>query len=135
MPKPAREPVSAVFENLLPDSDALRRRVAEKVGARGTDAYSLLTKIGRDCVGALQFIVGDNEFESEDHISGEPVDAAQIEALLKNLAQAPLGLDRDDNFRISVAGAQEKTALLRHEGPMDQTSRHDPDDAFIQNAD
>lgn len=109
------EPVSAVFENLLPDSDALRRRVAEKVGARGTDAYSLLTKIGRDCVGALQFIVGDNDIASGGNISGEVVDDEQIEALLKNLAQAPLGLNRDDDFRISVAGAQEKTALLWHE--------------------
>ena len=49
-------PVVAVFENLLPDSEALRRRVAEKVGAEGTDAYSLLAAIGHDCVGALQFI-------------------------------------------------------------------------------
>jgi len=49
-------PVVAVFENLLPDSDRLRQRVAEKVGAQGTDAYSLLYRIGRDCVGALQFI-------------------------------------------------------------------------------
>ena len=32
----------AVFENLLPDSDRLRQRVAEQVGASGTDAYSLL---------------------------------------------------------------------------------------------
>ena len=44
--------VSAVFENLLPDSDRLRRLVAEKVGAAGADAYSLLSAIGRDCVGA-----------------------------------------------------------------------------------
>lgn len=42
------EPVAAVFENLLPDSDRLRRLVAEKVGARGTDAYSMLAKIGHD---------------------------------------------------------------------------------------
>jgi serine/threonine-protein kinase HipA len=49
-------PVQAVFENLLPDSESLRRMVAEKVGARGTDAYSLLSVIGRDCVGALQFL-------------------------------------------------------------------------------
>lgn len=28
--------VTAVFDNLLPDSDTLRRRVAEKVGAAGT---------------------------------------------------------------------------------------------------
>ena len=32
-------PVQAVFENLLPDSEHLRRAVAEKVGAQGTDAY------------------------------------------------------------------------------------------------
>src|SRR5690348_13257111 len=38
-------PVQAVFENLLPDSEYLRRAVAEKVGARGTDAYSLLSQI------------------------------------------------------------------------------------------
>src|SRR3546814_96365 len=36
--------------------------------------------------------------------------------MLRNLAQAPLGLNRDEDFRISVAGAQEKTALLRYEG-------------------
>nr|WP_255697596.1 HipA domain-containing protein [Sinirhodobacter sp. WL0062] len=36
--------------------------------------------------------------------------------MLRNLASAPLGLDEDDDFRISIAGAQEKTALLRHDG-------------------
>ena len=40
-----------MFENLLPDAEPIRRRVAERVGAAGTDAYSLLTAIGRDCVG------------------------------------------------------------------------------------
>jgi len=48
--------VSAFFDNLLPDNDQIRRKVAEKVGAEGTDAFSLLNKIGRDCVGALQFV-------------------------------------------------------------------------------
>ncbi|MEI7808002.1 MAG: HipA N-terminal domain-containing protein, partial [Verrucomicrobiota bacterium] len=55
------ERVAAVFENLLPDSEMLRRRIAEKVGARGTDAFSLLSEIGRDCVGALQFIPAGEE--------------------------------------------------------------------------
>lgn len=108
------EPVVAVFENLLPDSEPLRRRVAEKVGADGTDAYSLLAAIGRDCVGALQFVADDIDITESTAIDGEPVDEAAIEKLLRNLSQAPLGLDRDDDFRISIAGAQEKTALLRH---------------------
>jgi len=111
------EPVSAVFENLLPDSDALRRRVAEKVGARGIDAYNLLAAIGRDCVGALQFVVDDEDApDATSTIEGETVDDDAIDALLRNLVQAPLGLNRDDDFRISIAGAQEKTALLWHEG-------------------
>src|SRR5215469_13190471 len=41
------ERVTAVFENLLPDSDLLRRQIAERVGAKGIDAYSLLIQIGR----------------------------------------------------------------------------------------
>ncbi|WP_366657215.1 type II toxin-antitoxin system HipA family toxin [Fodinicurvata sp. EGI_FJ10296] len=108
------EPVAAVFENLLPDSEPLRRRVSERVGADGTDAYSLLAAIGRDCVGALQFIADGIETADSTAIEGEPVDDAALDRLLRNLAQTPLGLNRDDSFRISVAGAQEKTALLRH---------------------
>lgn len=110
------EPVVAVFDNLLPDSDALRRRVAEKVGAAGTDAYSLLAAIGHDCVGALQFAEGDEPADETGAITGEAVDEAAIERLLKGLVQTPLGLDQDDPFRISIAGAQEKTALLWHGG-------------------
>lgn len=110
------EPVAAVFENLLPDSDELRKRVAEKVGAAGADAYSLLAAIGRDCIGALQFIAGDTMPEGTTEIYGELVDDEAIERLLKSLSQAPLGLSRDDDFRISVAGAQEKTALLWLDG-------------------
>jgi serine/threonine-protein kinase HipA len=109
--------VVAVFENLLPDSEELRRRVAEKVGAKGVDAYSLLFQIGRDCVGALQFLPDDDDaVYDKSGIKGEPIDDEGIEQLLKTLARAPLGLGEDKEFRISVAGAQEKTALLYHKG-------------------
>jgi serine/threonine-protein kinase HipA len=108
--------VTAVFENLLPDSSTIRTRLAERVGARGTDAFSLLSEIGRDCVGALQFMAVDELPPPTTGIDGIPVSEDEIAALVANLARAPLGLDRDDDFRISVAGAQEKTALLRHDG-------------------
>ena len=106
-----------MFENLLPDSIELRQRVAEKVGAQGIDAYSLLSQIGRDCVGALQFLPEDQMAGKDASlIDGEPIHEHEIEKLLNNLARAPLGLDRDQDFRISVAGAQEKTALLLYDG-------------------
>jgi serine/threonine-protein kinase HipA len=111
------EVVAAVFENLLPDSDVLKRRVVERVGAAGTDAYSLLAAIGRDCIGAMQFMAVDMADEEDTTtIKGKPLTEAAIEALLRGLSQSPLGLSREEAFRISVAGAQEKTALLRHKG-------------------
>ncbi len=111
------ERVATVFENLLPDSEMLRRRIAEKVGAKGTDTYSLLSQIGRDCVGALQFIPDDDDtVHNTSSITGKIIGDEDIEKLLNNLARAPLGLDREQDFRISVAGAQEKTALLRYKG-------------------
>ena len=106
--------VAAFFENLLPDSETLRRRVSEKVGAEGMDAYSLLSRIGRDCVGALQFLPEDEELKGSTEIQGRVASESEIEGMLLNLAQAPLGLERERDFRISIAGAQEKTALLRY---------------------
>ena len=111
------ERLAAVFDNLLPDSDLLRRRIAEKIGAKGVDAYSLLSQIGRDCVGALQFVPEDEPAVYDTTgIVGETIGDQQVEQLLNNLVRAPLGLGMDQDFRISVAGAQEKTALLQYNG-------------------
>lgn len=125
-------PVMAVFDNLLPDNDAIRRRVAERLGADGTDAYSLLSEIGRDCVGALQFLGEGQEPQPADPLTGEPVDEAAIEAILSNLDVAPLGVRRENSFRISVAGAQDKTALLRHEGQWIEPSGTTPTTHIIK---
>ena len=108
--------VSAVFDNLLPDNDAIRRRIAERVGADGVDAYSLLSALGRDCVGALQFLPEGGEPGPANEIDAQPIDDAAIATMLADLGRAPLGLERDDAFRISIAGAQEKTALLWWQG-------------------
>lgn len=106
------DPVIAVFDNLLPDNEGIRKSLAERVKADGYDAYSLLAAIGRDCVGALQFLPEDSQPEPSGTITGRPVDDEEIGRLVSNLASAPLGVDEDAEFRISLAGAQEKTALL-----------------------
>jgi serine/threonine-protein kinase HipA len=86
------------------------------MGAQGTDFYSLLEAIGRDCVGALQFLPEGTSETGLSDVQGEPVSDKDIEAILADLSHAPLGVDRELEFRISVAGAQEKTALLRRNG-------------------
>src|SRR5579859_3420986 len=106
------DPVIAVFDNLLPDNDQIRRRLAERVGAAGNDAYSLLAAVGRDCVGALQFLPDGEEPGPVGGISGRPLNDEEIAHILSDLKHTPLGVDGSEEFRISLAGAQEKTALL-----------------------
>jgi serine/threonine-protein kinase HipA len=109
-------PVINVFDNLLPDSEPIRRRVAERVGAGGTDPYHMLMALGRDCVGALQFLPDGIDPGPAGSIEGKLIDETEVTNIIQNLANAPLGMGENDDFRISIAGAQEKTALLRHDG-------------------
>jgi serine/threonine-protein kinase HipA len=109
-------PVINVFDNLLPDSEPIRKRVAERVGADGTDAYSMLTALGHDCVGALQFLPDGIDSGPAGKIDGKFIEEAEVTNIIQNLATAPLGMEENDDFRISIAGAQEKTALLRRDG-------------------
>jgi serine/threonine-protein kinase HipA len=118
-------PVAAVFENLLPDNDNMRRRVAERAGAAGTDPYSLLTAIGRDCVGALQFMPDIEEMKPLGRIEGRRVSDEKIGAILRDLGTSPLGIT-DGEFRISLAGVQHKTALLRWKGRWHQPTGTTP---------
>jgi serine/threonine-protein kinase HipA len=105
-------PVIAVFDNLLPDSDAIRRRLAERVHADSSDAYGLLAKIGRDCVGALQLLPDGVEPGPAGTVEGRPVDEEYIARKIGDLTATPLGVNEDEEFRVSLAGAQEKTAFL-----------------------
>ncbi len=110
--------VTDYFDNLLPDNDAIRRRLAQRHQAGGTDAFQLLAKLGRDCVGAIQLLPEDEAPSDLYEINGEALNTARIAQRLRNTTSVlALGQhDHDDDLRLSIAGAQEKTALLRHEG-------------------
>jgi serine/threonine-protein kinase HipA len=109
-------PVLAVFDNLLPDGEPIRKQIAERVGAQGADTFSLLTALGHDCVGALQFLPEGVDPGPSGGTEAREVSATDIAHIIRNLGRNPLGVDQDEGFRISIAGAQEKTALLWREG-------------------
>ena len=109
------EKVLCYFDNLLPDNDAIRRRVATKFRTGSTDPFDLLAAIGRDCVGAVQLLGEDDVPEGFDRVEGSAVSDEDIERLLVETvspAGTAAGRGLDDELRISIAGAQEKTALL-----------------------
>ena len=110
--------VSSYFENLLPENDNIRRRLSARFRTRNTEAFELLTAIGRDCVGAVQLLPPEMTPEGYDRVDGVPVNDAEVERLLRSVTAEPLpGMNEDsEEFRISIAGAQEKTALLCKQG-------------------
>lgn len=109
------ERVFNYFDNLLPDSIAIRKRVAERFATGSADPFDLLKAIGRDCVGAVQILGEDETPRGFDRIDGTPVSDDDIERhLIETVSPRGIGAGQgiDDDFRISLAGAQEKTALL-----------------------
>lgn len=118
--EPLRGPaVAHYFEGLLPDSDAIRRRMATRFRTGSTDAFALLAAVGRDCVGALQLLPEGQAPEGIDPVDGLVVDEAAIERHLLEVVSTDRFIGSrspDDDFRISLAGAQEKDAFLWWDG-------------------
>ena len=110
--------VRTYFENLLPDSDDIRARIARRYQTKSTEAFPLLAEIGRDCVGALQILPDGEVPAGVGPVQASPLDESMVAQVLRNTVSPALQSlgDDDDTFRISIAGAQEKTALLRFDG-------------------
>ncbi|WP_435531991.1 type II toxin-antitoxin system HipA family toxin [Roseateles amylovorans] len=110
--------VHAYFDNLLPDSKEIRDRLARRFQTGSTNAFELLSEIGRDCVGALEILPEGEVSAGASAVLADPLTDAQVAQVLRDATTPPTAQqgDEDDHFRISIAGAQEKTALLWHEG-------------------
>lgn len=120
-PVPLATPaVGHYFDNLLPDHEPIRRRIASRFRLADTTPFSLLAEIGRDCVGALQLLPVDAAAPDVKRIDAEPLDEASVEQALDRAVTPAGGMAAaaadEPEFRISIAGAQDKTALLWHDG-------------------
>ncbi len=116
--QPYRKGVAEFFDNLLPDNRRIRERIQQRFRTASAGAFDLLREIGRDCVGALQLLAEEDAPENIRKITAKRLTNDGVAKILAGtLNPAFSGLDRaDDTFRISLAGAQEKTALLKLEG-------------------
>ncbi len=110
--------VRAYFENLLPDSKDIKERLARRLNTGSTNAFELLAEIGRDCAGALEILPENATSAGTAPLQAEPLSEAQVAQILRGTTTSnAMGWGgEDDDFRISIAGAQEKTALLLHDG-------------------
>src|SRR3990170_4642470 len=70
--------VESWFDNLLPDSATLRKRIQARFGTASSSAFDLLSETGRDCAGAIQILPPDHEPENIHVIEGKPLSESKI---------------------------------------------------------
>ena len=119
MPLAAREHRRAVVEaflwGLLPDNEHVLARWAAKFQVSARNVFALISHVGEDCAGAIQFVPPDRletiRSGKEDKV--EWLDEYDIAQRLQTLRadHAAWRLPRDTG-QFSLAGAQPKTALL-----------------------
>lgn len=99
------------FDNLLPDSNQIRARIQAKFQFKNSDPFTFLKKIGADCIGAIQ-LTNEKKITNIKNINSNPISGKEISKILKEYKNYPLGMKGEtDDFRISLAGVQEKTAF------------------------
>jgi serine/threonine-protein kinase HipA len=104
---------------LLPDNELVLGQWAQKFQVSARNAFSLISAVGEDCAGAVQFV----RPERLDAVLGqhppeiEWLDEGNIENRLRTLRedQSAWRIPRDTG-QFSPAGAQPKTALLFQDG-------------------
>lgn len=74
--------VTNYFDNLLPDSMEIRKRIQSKYSTKSAGTIELLEAIGRDCVGAVQILpIGEAPVEY-NKINSRLLNANEIEEIL-----------------------------------------------------
>ena len=111
--------VQAFLWGLLPDNERVLERWARKFQVSARNAFALISHVGEDCAGAVQFVTSDRlevlRSGAEDKIEwlDETAIAKRLQTLRKD--HAAWRLPRDTG-QFSLAGAQPKTAVLLQKG-------------------
>jgi serine/threonine-protein kinase HipA len=111
--------VQAFLLGLLPDNERVLERWARKFQVSARNAFALISHVGEDCAGAVQFVTSDRlevlRSGAEDKIEwlDETAIAKRLQTLRKD--HAAWRLPRDTG-QFSLAGAQPKTAVLLQKG-------------------
>ncbi len=105
------DPVRAFCDGLLPEGE-VRERLAGRLGLSSSNTFGLLEAFGRDCAGALSLVPEAQALSSAAPSSVEWLDEAELGARVEALPQFPLADSPEADIRVSLAGAQNKMAVV-----------------------
>ncbi len=103
----------AFFGGLLPD-DEVRKRLARHLQVSWHNEFALLAEVGRECAGALALWPPELRPTVPGRQPPQPIDDVALARLLRDLPQRPLLAGGE--LRLSLAGAQDKIAVVVHGG-------------------
>lgn len=102
----------AFFGGLLPEPVETKKLIARLYGLRSNSSFSLLSKIGFDCAGAVSLTDPAEPLRKSFlyKLEGHPLNEKELYKHLEQLPKRPL-FAGVDGVRISLAGVQDKAAL------------------------
>ncbi|HEY3776256.1 MAG TPA: HipA N-terminal domain-containing protein [Solirubrobacteraceae bacterium] len=101
---------AAFFGGLLPEGEP-RRHLARLLGVSEGNDYSLLAMIAGDTAGAITLLPqGQRPTPTGGDV--EWLDDAGVSELLTGLPSRPMHVDADGEYRLSLAGAQDKLPVV-----------------------
>jgi serine/threonine-protein kinase HipA len=117
--------VGAFFGGLLPEG-APRELVARNLGVSAENDFAMLAALGGDTAGAIT-LLPDGAVPGPVGEDVEWLDDGELAVLLDELPTRPLHADADGEYRLSLAGAQDKLpVLLRADGTVGLTKGRTP---------
>lgn len=123
MPLSAKEhghrQIGSYIWGLLPDNELTLDRWGKQFQVSPRNPFALISHVGEDCAGAVQFVreARLGPLLENEEVEVEWIDQKEISTRLRSvLDDASYGRTAGDNGQFSLAGAQPKTALLRHAG-------------------
>ncbi|MBW3243449.1 type II toxin-antitoxin system HipA family toxin [Epibacterium sp. DP7N7-1] len=102
---------TAFAAGLLPDSARHRTLLADELGiAEDPSDFAFLSKLGRDCAGAL--IVAPAGAGHSGPPDLKPITVADLAEHLRALPRRPLMIDEHEGLTLSLAGVNDKAAIV-----------------------
>ncbi len=102
--------VDAFFGGLLPEGSQ-RNTLARQLGVSADNDFAMLEALGGDTAGAVSLLPAGSEKPAPgDDV--EWLDDAQLAALIDELPDRPMHADEDGEYRLSLAGVQDKLPVV-----------------------
>lgn len=105
-------PTEAYFGGLLPESESVKKIIAQRHGISHNNPFALLKAIGYDCAGAISCHATEalSETQRSFPLSGRIITEEELYKHIKALPRKPLFMDVD-GLRLSLAGVHDKAAV------------------------